>query len=108
VQILSKGKTVNEQITKDLLLKILADKYSRIILQSTIDLPKSPYELSDNCHIPISTVYRRVLELHHKNLLEIYDSSNKEGKKYFLYKSKIKSIAACFSNGTVELEVVPN
>lgn len=108
MQVLLQGKPVQEETTKDVLLGILADKYSRAILESTMDLPKSAIELSADCKIPISTAYRRVQELHDQKLLGISGSINDDGKKYFLYKSKVKSIMACFNRNSLDIEIVPN
>ena len=107
MQVLLHGKEIQEETTKDTLLEILADKYSRIILESTMDMPKSAIDLSNECGIPISTAYRRVQRLHGHKLLGISGSISQDGKKYFLYKSKIKSIMTCFNNGSVEVEIVP-
>ena len=108
MQVLLQGKPVQEETTKDVLLEILADKYSRGILEATLEMPKSAIDLSNECGIPISTAYRRVQLLHRHKLLGISGSINQDGKKYFLYKSKIKSIMTCFNNGTLEVEIVPN
>jgi predicted transcriptional regulator len=108
MQVLQQGKQVQEEVTKDVVLGILADKYSRAILDATMDSPKSAIDLSAECKIPISTAYRRVQELHDNKLLGISGSINEDGKKYFLYKSKIKSIMACFNGGLLEIEIVPN
>lgn len=102
------GRPIQEQTARDSLLEILADKYSRIILESTVDMPKSAIDLSNECGIPISTTYRRVQRLHHDKLLGISGSISQDGKKYFLYKSKVKSIMTCFNNGSIEVEIVPN
>ena len=107
MQVLIEGKQVQEEM-KDVLLRILADKYSRAILNATMDSPKSAIDLSVECKIPISTAYRRVQELHDNKLLGISGSIIDDGKKYFLYKSKIKSIMACFNGGLLEIEIVPN
>ena len=108
MQVLLHGKPVQEETTKDVLLEIMADKYSRAILESTMDVSKSALELSIDCGIPISTAYRRVQQLHTHKLLGISGSINDDGKKYFLYKSKIKSIVTCFNNGALDIEIVPN
>lgn len=108
MQVLLHGKQIQEETTKDTLLEILADKYSRTILESTIDMPKSAIDISNECGIPISTAYRRVQRLHSHKLLGISGSISQDGKKYFLYKSKIKSIMTCFNRGSVEVEIVPN
>jgi predicted transcriptional regulator len=108
MQVLQQGKPVQEQTAKDILFEILADKYARAILESTIEMPKSVIELSTDCGIPISTAYRRVRLLHNYKLVGISGSINEDGKKYFLYKSKVKSIMTCFNNGSLEAEIVPN
>lgn len=108
MQVLLHGKPVQEETTKGVLLEIMADKYSRAILESTMDVSKSALELSNDCGIPISTAYRRVQQLHNHKLLGISGSINEDGKKYFLYKSKIKSIVTCFNNGELDIEIVPN
>ncbi|SMH71123.1 ArsR family transcriptional regulator [Candidatus Nitrosotalea okcheonensis] len=108
MQVLIQGKPVQEQTTKDILLEVMADKYSRLILESTIEMPKSVIDLSKECGVPISTAYRRVQRLHGLKLLGISGSINEDGKKYFLYKSKIKSIMTCFNNGMLDVEIIPN
>ena len=108
MHVLLQGKQVVEQTTKDTLLGILSDKYSRTILESTMDMPKSAIDISNECGIPISTAYRRVQRLHAHKLLGISGSISQDGKKYFLYKSKVKSIMTCFNNGALEVEIVPN
>lgn len=108
MQVLLQGKSVQEPSTKDAYLEILADKYSRCILEATMELPKSAIDLSNECGIPISTAYRRVQLLHGHKLLGISGSINQDGKKYFLYKSRVKSIMTCFKNGSLEVEIVPN
>jgi len=40
--------------------------------------------------------------------LGISGSISDDGKKYFLYRSKIKAIASSFNGNQVEIEVVPN
>ena len=108
MQVLLQTRPVQEEATKSALLNVLADRYSRAILESTLEMPKSTIDLSYECGIPISTTYRRVQLLHEHKLLGISGSISQDGKKYFLYKSKIKSIVTCFSNGTLDVEIVPN
>src|SRR5574338_160734 len=108
MQVLLQGRPIQEETTKEVLLEIMADKYSRAILESTREMPKSAIDLSSECGIPISTAYRRVQLLHTHKLLGISGSINEDGKKYFLYKSKIKSIVTCFNNDALDIEIVPN
>lgn len=93
---------------KQVILEILADKYCKQILHSTIDKPKSAMEISGEKKIPISTVYRRLQTLYDAKLLSISGSINQDGKKYFLYKSKIKSISLHCDLQVTSIEIVPN
>ncbi len=108
MQVLLQGRQVGEETAKDFLIGIQADKYCRAILESARECPKSAKQLSQECNIPISTAYRRVQELHDHKLLSISGVINEDGKKYFLYKSKISGILVCYNRGLIEVEVVPN
>jgi hypothetical protein len=73
-----------------------------------MDVPKAAIEISAQTKIPISTVYRRLQTLHDNKLLGISGSITTEGKKHFLYKSKVKAITTKFNGGNLEVEIIPN
>ena len=108
MQALISGRKIEEDAKKDAILEVMCDKYCRAILENTMQKPKSAMEISAETKIPISTVYRRLQTLHDNKLLGISGSISDDGKKYFLYKSKIKTIASTFNGSHVEIEVVPN
>ena len=108
MQTLVSGRKIEEDSQKDAILEVMSDKYCRAILENTLEKPKSAMEISAETKIPISTVYRRLQTLHDNKLLGISGSISDDGKKYFLYKSKVKSISTVFTGGHVEIEVVPN
>ena len=108
MQALVEGRRIEEDERKDAILGILSDKYCRAILETTMDIPKSAMEISAESKIPISTVYRRLQSLHDNKLLGISGSISDDGKKYFLYRSKVKAIASSFKGGFIEIEIVPN
>ncbi len=108
MQTLVQGRKIDEDAQKDAILGIISDKYCRAILETTMDKPKSAMEISAEKKIPISTVYRRLQTLHDNKLLGISGSISDDGKKYFLYRSKIKAISSSFKGGFVEIEIVPN
>ncbi len=87
---------------------MLADKYCKSILHTILEKPKSAMEISIEKKIPISTVYRRLQTLYDAKLLAISGSINQDGKKYFLYKSKIKSISVQCDLNVISIEIVPN
>ena len=93
---------------KQVILEILADKYCKLILHNTLDKPKSAMEISNEKKIPISTVYRRLQTLFDAKLLAISGSINQDGKKYFLYKSRVKSISLKCDLEVTYIELVSN
>ncbi len=108
MQTLLEGKKIDEDEKKEALLELLADKYCRTILRVSMSTPKSAMEISAESKIPISTVYRRLQSLYDNKLLRISGTISDDGKKYFLYKSRVKAIFTSFNGNFVEIEVVPN
>ncbi|MEW6588091.1 MAG: helix-turn-helix domain-containing protein [Thermoproteota archaeon] len=99
--------TIQEQGKKDTILEAISDKYSRIILETTMNKPKTALEISIEHKIPISTVYRRLQTLHDAKLLAISGSISDEGKRYFMYKCKIRQITTAFNGNAVDVFLVP-
>lgn len=107
MQIQFEGRKIEDE-KKDTLLEIMSDKYCRAIIESTMNAPKAAIEISAETKIPISTVYRRLQALHDNKLLGISGSITAEGKKHFLYKSKVKAMTSRFNGSNLEVEIVPN
>ncbi len=103
-----KSYTVMDEEKKEGLLQVLSDKYCRQILEATIPGPKSAIEISRDTRIPISTVYRRLQTLHDNKLLITSGIITDEGKKFFLYKSRISAIMTNYADGHVEVKIMPN
>ena len=99
---------IEETEKQDNLLEILSDKYCRAIIESITDKPKSVVEITDETKIPMSTVYRRVQTLHDSKLLATSGTITEDGKRLFLYKSKVKGIQSVFNDGKVEVELILN
>lgn len=99
---------IEETEKQDDLLEILSDKYCRAIIESIMDKPKSVIEITDETKIPMSTVYRRVQTLHDSKLLATSGTITEDGKRLFLYKSKVKGIQSVFNDGKVEVELILN
>ncbi len=102
------GKKIDDDSRKDVILEVISDKYCRSIIENTMEKPKSAMEISGETKIPISTVYRRLQILHDSKLLGISGSISNDGKKYFLYKSKVKAISTSYNGNNIEVEIVPN
>jgi predicted AAA+ superfamily ATPase len=108
MQLLETGNLVDDDTQKNDLLNILADNYSRNILYRIIETPKSGVQLSNETGIPGSTVYRKISRMADLKLLKITGIISPEGKKIFLYQSKIKSVYTKFESGFIDMEIIPN
>ena len=108
MQELIQTQKIMDDERKQVILEILADKYCKQILHNTLKKPKSAMEISSEKKIPISTVYRRLQTLFDAKLLAISGSINQDGKKYFLYKSKVKSISMNCNLEVTTIEITPN
>ena len=108
MQSLHNGTFLDNDTQKNDLLTVLADDYSRNILNRIIEIPKSGVQLSNETGIPGSTVYRKLSRMADLKLMKITGIISPEGKKIFLYQSKIKSIHAKFEGGFIDMEIIPN
>ncbi len=107
MQVLEKLK-IEEPERKESFLEVLSDKYCRAILEAIMDMPKSVIEISQERKIPISTVYRRIQMLHDSNMIKTSGVITDEGKRLFLYKSKIKEVNTSFRDGKIDVSIVYN
>ena len=106
--VFQEGCKIYDEQQKSKILEMISDEYTRKILSVTMKEHKSVIEISKETKIPISTVYRRLQILHDGKLMKVSGIINEDGKKSFLYKSKIKSISTLFSGDFIEIEIVPN
>jgi len=99
---------IEEPERKESFLEVLSDKYCRLILESIMDTPKSAIEISREKTIPLSTVYRRIQQLHDSKMIRTSGVITDEGKRLFLYKSKIKAVNTSFHDGKIDVDIVYN
>ncbi len=72
-------------------IKFFKDEIMMNIFQSIIKSPKSATQISFECDIPISTVYRKLRDLREKKLLHISGFLNDHERRTKLYKKRIKN-----------------
>jgi len=108
MQVLQSTYKIEEDVKNENLLSVVADKYCRFILEAIMDVPKSTIEIASEKKIPLSTVYRRIQILHDNKLVQTSGTITDEGKRLFLYKSKIKGIKSKFESGKIEIELILN
>jgi predicted transcriptional regulator len=88
---------IDEDERKQKVLEVFSDNYMRVILSSMMEKPKSALQISDETKIPLTTVYRKLHNLMEDNLIRISGHIAENGKKNFLYKSKLKSFHVTFT-----------
>ena len=108
MQTLIQTRKVEDEKRKQVILEMLADKYSKQILQTIMDKPKSVMDITAETRIPVSTVYRRIQLLQDNKIVSISGTISDDGKKYFLYKSKIRSVLVTYDCYFTKIEIVPN
>ena len=108
MQTLQTAFRIEEVEKKDSILEVVSDKYCRTILESIMYKPKSIMEITVEAKIPISTVYRRIQTLHDNNLVATSGTITEDGKKLFLYKSKVKGIQCNYNNGQMDVKITLN
>lgn len=97
---------IDDKAQQDVLLNCMADSPLRQILLSTTKQPKSILEISKENKIPLRTVYRKIQFLLSKKLIKPSGLIGDSGKKYFLFKSGIKSISAHLDSSNTILVTV--
>ena len=106
--VLKEGSLIYDEEQKNKILELISDEYSIKILANTMKEYKTVNEISAETKIPVSTIYRRIRILNRENLLMISGIIDENGKKTFLYRSKIKTISTFFNGDFVKIEIIPN
>ena len=87
----------------------LIDEYSRKILNSTMENSKSVMDIMREQEIPMTSAYRRIKLLLDNKLIKVEKSLlTDDGKRYYLYRSAIKSVIINYINGNLFLDITPN
>ena len=91
--------TISSQDSKkaempDQLLRVLSEESAIRILRSA-NSPKNATQLSQDCDISLTTVYRQIKRLNDKRLLVVSGSIDETGKKHFVYKRKQSVYCKC-------------
>ncbi|MDE1727382.1 MAG: HTH domain-containing protein [Thaumarchaeota archaeon] len=76
------------------MLNLLLDESANCILRAAT-LPKSAYQLSKDCNVSLTTIYRQIKRLNDKKLLHVSGAIDKGGKKHFTFKSKSNVYCKC-------------
>jgi len=94
---------------KKAVIRALLDDQSRLILASTMLVPKSVIEITREQRIPITSAYRKVKELKESGLLKVERIVlTDDGKKFELVKSTIRSASVQFHEGLLDVDIIGN
>jgi len=97
---------VTDDVSKQRILTAIADPYSRMILRTITHDTKSALELSKECGIPVTTMYRRIEELLNAGLIvQAKASRTKDGKWFELYRTLVKNINITAEHGLIAIAI---
>ena len=100
---------VAEEERKKAVLRALLDDQSRLILTSTMLVPKSVVDITREQRIPVTSAYRKVKELKEFGLLRVERIVlTDDGKKYELVRSAIRAANVQFDKGILDVDVTTN
>jgi len=100
---------VNDQAVKQRILSALSDEYSLQILTATTQHTLSALELSRNCEIPVTSLYRRLDALIDAGLIAVAKyGRTPDGKWYELYRSLLSRVDVSFNDGDLRMNVEVN
>ena len=100
---------IKDEKQKAAIANALIDKYSRKILNSTMKNSKSVMDIMREQEIPMTSAYRRIKSLQDNKLIKIEKSLvTDDGKRYYLYRSTIKSVVINYINGNLYVDITLN
>jgi len=90
-------------------LEALADAESRTILFSVVNKGKTAAELSVKHRIPLSSVYKKLGDLEELTLIRVEKwLISDKGRKFKVYRSRIKKADIKIKNPEPSLSLIPN
>jgi len=100
---------VDDEGHKKAVIRSLLDDHSRLILLSSMLVPKSVVDITREHRIPMTSAYRKIKELKEFGLLKVDRIVlTDDGKKYELLKSTIRSASVQFNKGMLDVDVTAN
>ncbi len=103
-----KFEKIHDSDLNQMYLQTIADVYSRSILDNIMELSKSPIEISTQTQIPLRTVYRKLQSMLDDKIIKISGNITESGKKYFMYKSKIRGVQTQYSEKKISVYIIRN
>jgi predicted transcriptional regulator len=89
----------------DDLLELLGEQRVREILAATSHEPLSASELSEECDVALSTIYRRVEDMLAHDMLVERTRIEADGSHHALYEAKLDRAVVDIDDGAIEVQV---
>lgn len=89
----------------DELLELLGQERVRQILAATSHEPRSAKELSTECDVALSTIYRRVEDMTASDLLIERTRVEADGSHHSVYEARIDHLDVDIDDGTIDVSV---
>ena len=105
---MSRTYKIEDDERKERILSVLSEKSCRMILYSIRDEAKTVFDISEEIKVPISTIYRKLDNLQESRLIATSGIINEDGKKIFLYTSRMKEVRTQFENGNLDVNIIFN
>jgi len=99
-------KIIQEQ--QKTILKTIVDSQYKVILECIRSKSKSTHQISRETGISISNTYRKLHDLNKKKILIVSGGITSDGKREFLYKSKIREIITELHEGKTVVKIYSN
>lgn len=96
---------MSTNISSEELLELLGERRVRQILAATSREPRSAKELSDECDVALSTIYRRTEDMLEQNLLVEQTEIESDGSHHSVYKANVDHLDIEIEDGTIEVSV---
>ncbi|WP_336326536.1 helix-turn-helix domain-containing protein [Halovenus sp. HT40] len=96
---------MSTNISSEELLELLGEKRVRQILAATSREPRSAKELSDECDVALSTIYRRTEDMVEQNLLVEQTEIESDGSHHSVYEANVDHLDIEIEDGMIEVSV---
>jgi predicted transcriptional regulator len=96
---------VSRDDSADELLELLGEERVRQIIAATSREPLSAKELSDECDVALSTIYRRVEDMIAHDLLVERTQIQSDGSHHSLYEANVDHLNIEVNDGAIEVRM---
>lgn len=84
---------------------LLDDDYARALLAATSHRPMTATELSNDCDMSLSTVYRRLDALEHCGLVTARTRLADDGHHVDVYEAQMDELTVCLTDGAFDVSL---